>query len=139
MKEKKTRSVQYALRWRLVGNRWRLVGNQWRLVGSRQTSEGGCHSKKKKVRVLMAPPGSEYPPSHHLKAEAKGFWCSNLLQGPPANGFLNRGRFLGDMKSIPSGSAIEGPWPPLSGITPAYASQYIGCNRGEAATRQDVF
>ena len=55
MKKKKTRSVQYALRWRLVGNRWRLVGNRWRLVGNRwrlvgthQTSESGCHSKKKK-------------------------------------------------------------------------------------------
>ena len=35
-------------RWRLVGNRWRLVGNRWRLVGSHQTSESGCHSKKKK-------------------------------------------------------------------------------------------
>ena len=32
MKKKKTRSVQYALRWRPVGNRWRLVGNRWRLV-----------------------------------------------------------------------------------------------------------
>ena len=71
MKKKKTRSVQYALRWRPVGNRWRLVCNRWRLVGSRwrlvcnrwrlvgshQTSESGCHSKKKKrVSVLMAPP-----------------------------------------------------------------------------------
>ena len=66
--KKKNRSVQYALRWRpvgnrwrlvgnqwrlvgnrwrLVGNRWRLVGNRWRLVGSHQTSESGCHSKKK--------------------------------------------------------------------------------------------
>ena len=35
-------------RWRLVGNRWRLVCNRWRLVGSHQTSESGCHSKKKK-------------------------------------------------------------------------------------------
>ena len=35
MKEKKTRSVQYALRWRPVGNRWRLVGNRWRLVCNR--------------------------------------------------------------------------------------------------------
>ena len=57
----KTRSVQYALRWRLVGNRWRLVcnrwrlvgnrwrlvGNRWRLVGSHQTSESGCHSKNR--------------------------------------------------------------------------------------------
>ena len=33
--KKKTRSVQYAPRWRLVGNRWRLVGNRWRLVGNR--------------------------------------------------------------------------------------------------------
>ena len=67
MGEKKTRSVQYALRWRpvcnrwrLVGNRWRLVGNRWRLVGSHQTSESACHSKKtkkKRVSVLMAPPG----------------------------------------------------------------------------------
>ena len=47
--------VQYTLRWRLVCNRWRLVGNpwwlvgnRWRLVGSHQTSESGCHSKKKK-------------------------------------------------------------------------------------------
>ena len=32
--KKKTQSVQYALRWRLVGNRWRLVGNRWRLVGN---------------------------------------------------------------------------------------------------------
>ena len=29
------RSVQYALRWRLVGNRWRLVCNRWQLVGNR--------------------------------------------------------------------------------------------------------
>ena len=35
MKKKKTRSVQYALRWRPVGNRWRLVGNRWRLVCNR--------------------------------------------------------------------------------------------------------
>ena len=35
-------------RWRLVCNRWRLVGNRWRLLGSHQTSESGCHSKKKK-------------------------------------------------------------------------------------------
>ena len=35
MKKKKTRSVQYALQWRLVGNRWRLVGNRWRLEGNR--------------------------------------------------------------------------------------------------------
>ena len=35
-------------RWRLVCNRWRLVCNRWRLVGSHQTSESGCHSKKKK-------------------------------------------------------------------------------------------
>ena len=42
-------------RWRLVGNRWWLVGNRWRLVGNRrplvgshQTSESGCHSRKKK-------------------------------------------------------------------------------------------
>ena len=76
MEKKKTRSVQYALRWRPVGNRWRLVGNRWRLVcnrwrlvgnrwrlvcnrwrlvcnrwrlvGSHQTSESGCHSKIKK-------------------------------------------------------------------------------------------
>ena len=34
-KKKKTRSVQYALHWRLVGNRWQLVGNRWRLVGNR--------------------------------------------------------------------------------------------------------
>ena len=33
--KKKTLSVQYALRWRLVGNRWRLVGNRRRLVGNR--------------------------------------------------------------------------------------------------------
>ena len=60
--KKQTRIVQYALRWRLVGNRWRLVGNRWRLVGNRwrlvgnrwrlvgshHTSESGCHSKKKK-------------------------------------------------------------------------------------------
>ena len=46
-------------RWRLVGNRWRLVGNRWRLVGSHQTSESGCHSKKKKVSVLMAPPAHQ--------------------------------------------------------------------------------
>ena len=26
--KKKTQSVQYALKWRLVGNRWRLVGNR---------------------------------------------------------------------------------------------------------------
>ena len=32
--KKKTRSVQYALQWRLVGNRWRLVGNQWQLEGN---------------------------------------------------------------------------------------------------------
>ena len=32
IKIKKTRSVQYALRWRPVGNRWRLVVNRWRLV-----------------------------------------------------------------------------------------------------------
>ena len=32
---KKTRSAQYAPRWRLVGNRWRLVCNQLRLVGNR--------------------------------------------------------------------------------------------------------
>ena len=51
MKEKKNRSVQYALqwrpvcnRWRLVCNRWRLVCNRWRLVGSHRTSESGCHS-----------------------------------------------------------------------------------------------
>ena len=31
-RKKKTRSVQYTLRWRPVGNRWRLVGNRWRLV-----------------------------------------------------------------------------------------------------------
>ena len=83
--KKKTRSVQYARRWRPVGNRWRLVCNRWRLVcnrwrlvgnrwrlvcnrwrlvcnrwrlvGSHQTSESGCHSRKKKgVSVLMAPP-----------------------------------------------------------------------------------
>ena len=54
MGKKKPRSVQYALRWRLVGNRWRLVCNRWRLVcnrwrlvGSHQTSESGCHSKTK--------------------------------------------------------------------------------------------
>ena len=54
MKGKKTRSVQYALRWRPVGNQWRLVCNQWRLVcnqwrlvGGHQTSESECHSKKK--------------------------------------------------------------------------------------------
>ena len=41
---------------RLVCNRWRLVGNRWRLVGSHQTSESGCHGKKKRVSVLMAPP-----------------------------------------------------------------------------------
>ena len=35
-------------RWRLVCNRWRLVCNRWRLVGSHQTSESGCHSKKKR-------------------------------------------------------------------------------------------
>ena len=35
MGKKKPQSVQYALRWRLVGNRWRLVGNRWRLVGNR--------------------------------------------------------------------------------------------------------
>ena len=33
-KKTKTRSVQYALRWLLVGNRWRLVGNQWQLEGN---------------------------------------------------------------------------------------------------------
>ena len=33
--KKKTGSVQYALRWRLVGNQWRLVCNRWRLVGNR--------------------------------------------------------------------------------------------------------
>ena len=27
--KKKTRSVQSALRWRLVGNRWQLEGNRW--------------------------------------------------------------------------------------------------------------
>ena len=33
--EKKTESVQYALRWRLMGNRWQLVGNRWQLEGNR--------------------------------------------------------------------------------------------------------
>ena len=47
-KNKKNWSVQYALRWRPVDNRWRLVGNRWRLVGSHETSESGCHSKKKR-------------------------------------------------------------------------------------------
>ena len=89
MKKKKTRSVQYALRWRpvgnrwrlvgnrwrlvgnrwrLVGNRWRLVGNRWRLVGSHQTSESGCHSKKKKGE---RPYGTPCPPTH--RGWAPGF------------------------------------------------------------------
>ena len=60
-RKKNTRSVQYALRWRLVCNRWRLVGNRWRLAGSDQTSESGCHSKNKRVSVLIAPPAMPTP------------------------------------------------------------------------------
>ena len=88
MKKTKTRSVQYALRWRpvgnrwrlvgnrwrLVGNRWRLVGNRWRLVGSHQTSESGCHSKKKKGERPYGTPCSTHeppPPSSATKIFAE--------------------------------------------------------------------
>ena len=61
MKKKKTRSVQYALRWRLVGNRWQLVGNRWRLVGNRWWLVGnrwGQHAdikqtKKRKPKTVL--------------------------------------------------------------------------------------
>ena len=126
-KKRKTRSVQYALRWRpvgnrwrlvgnrwrlvcnrwrlvgnrwrLVGNRWRLVGNRWQLVGSHQTSESGCHSKKKRgVSVLMAPPAprrrsancpnvtqfcSLSPPSARHLMQRLGWWARVHKMGLP--------------------------------------------------------
>ena len=73
-------------RWRLVGNRWRLVCNRWRLVCNWVTDGGWCvtdggwcvtdggwrvatkHQRvdaivkeKKRVSVLMAPPGGPSP------------------------------------------------------------------------------
>ena len=46
--KKKTRSVQYALRWRLVGNRWQLVGNGWQLEGNRLGVTCGHKKDQKK-------------------------------------------------------------------------------------------
>ena len=47
-KKKNTQSVQYALRWRLMGNRWRLVGNPWRLEGKRWGKHADINQTKKK-------------------------------------------------------------------------------------------
>ena len=58
MKKKKTRSVQYALQWRLVCNRWRLwvTDGGWWVATKHQRADAIV--KKKRLSVLMAPPES---------------------------------------------------------------------------------